>query len=163
MNIPTTPDGLPSLAPGAHKPSDGQACVMEYVSMMNGESWTDHPKCTNPYLASMARYVNDMLPGDLRNKLLVPLIVRLFGTEDNSRAVQKALVNAAGVEYGLYEEPPSQVVQRAYFQYMHLWATGKTHELVHWYMYKRLVDMVDAYEKATGRVKAPAVKVPVSV
>lgn len=34
MNIPTTPDGMPSLASGAHDPHEGQACVMEYVSMI---------------------------------------------------------------------------------------------------------------------------------
>ena len=75
------PDYLPVLASGAHEsPKDG-ACVMEYVSLLAGEEWSDSPACTHPVLASMARAVNDSLPDDRRQEL-VPLIGRLFGTAD---------------------------------------------------------------------------------
>ncbi len=73
------PAGLPTLSAGAHKPGDGKACVMELVSFLAGESWTDSPECTHPVLARMAQVVNDRLPDDERH-LLVPLIGRLFGT-----------------------------------------------------------------------------------
>ena len=75
-------DGLPTLSAGAHEPGDGKACVMEYVALLAGESWTDSPACTHPVLARAAQRVNDGLPDDERH-LLVPLIGRLFGTAES--------------------------------------------------------------------------------
>lgn len=73
------PDLMPVLSKGAHSgPKDG-ACVMEMVSYLAGEVWSDSPACTHPVLASMARSVNDRLPDSERHRL-VPLIGRLFGT-----------------------------------------------------------------------------------
>ena len=74
------PDGLPSLAQGAHPAGSGRACVMELVSVIAGEEWTDHPKCVHPMLACAAIVVNDQLPDHLRHRLLVPHIGRFFGT-----------------------------------------------------------------------------------
>jgi hypothetical protein len=55
----STPDQLPLLGAGAHlHPSDG-ACLMEYVSVLAGENFSDHPRCTDPLLAHLARMVND--------------------------------------------------------------------------------------------------------
>lgn len=79
----TIPDFLPSLAAGAHDSGDGQACVMEYVSLLAGEEWSDRPDCTHPLLAHEARMVNDEL-GDRDRHVLVPLIGRLFGTTADS-------------------------------------------------------------------------------
>src|SRR5690606_19211706 len=77
----TIPDFMPVLSAGAHDhPSEG-ACVMEYVSLLAGEDFSDSPVCTHPVLASAARVVNDYLP-DSERYLLVPLIGRLFGTAD---------------------------------------------------------------------------------
>ena len=70
------PDGLPSLAQGAHPAGSGRACVMELVSVIAGETWTDHPKCVHPMLACAAIVVNDQLPDHLRHRLLVPHIGR---------------------------------------------------------------------------------------
>lgn len=77
------PDFLPSLAAGAHDSGDGEACVMEYVSLLAGEGWSDRPECTHPLLAHEARTVNDEL-GDRDRHLLVPLIGRLFGTTEDT-------------------------------------------------------------------------------
>jgi hypothetical protein len=53
------PDGLPQLRSGAHAcPEDG-ACLMEYVSLLAGTRFGDHPACTDPTLAALARLVND--------------------------------------------------------------------------------------------------------
>ncbi len=79
----TSPDFLPSLAAGAHDADDGEACVMEYVSLLAGEEWSDRPECTHPLLAHEARMLNDDL-ADRDRHLLVPLIGRLFGTTDDS-------------------------------------------------------------------------------
>jgi hypothetical protein len=76
MNIPGT---LPTLSAGAHLPDEGKACVMEYVSLLAGEQWSDTPACTYYPLAQAAQAVNDRLTDDERH-LLVPLIGRLFGT-----------------------------------------------------------------------------------
>lgn len=73
------PESLPTLANGSHEASDGKACIMEYVSILAGESFSDHPTCTDPVLAAAARAVNDWMTDDGRH-LLVPLIGRLFGT-----------------------------------------------------------------------------------
>ena len=76
MNIPNT---LPTLSAGAHRPDEGNACLMEYVSLLAGEEWSDSPSCTHPALSKAAQIVNDRLSDDDRH-LLVPLIGRLFGT-----------------------------------------------------------------------------------
>lgn len=78
------PDALPTLSYGSHAPNAGQACVMEYVSILAGEEWTDHPTCTHPTLAAAAIHVNDIL-GDCDRALLVPLICRLIGTTEGYR------------------------------------------------------------------------------
>jgi hypothetical protein len=77
------PDTLPSLSAGSHNADQGEACVMEYVSLLAGEEWSDRPECTHPLLAHEARTTNDLLREGDRTKL-VPLIGRLFGTTDDS-------------------------------------------------------------------------------
>lgn len=65
------PDGLPSLAKGSRPRGSGQACVMNYLSYLNGDvQVTDLPDCTEPQLAMLAQNVNDDLcwhtgPSDL--------------------------------------------------------------------------------------------------
>ena len=79
----TTPDFLPTLSAGSHDAEHGEACVMEYVSLLAGEEWSDRPDCTHPLLAHEARTTNDLLRDSDRSRL-VPLIGRLFGTTDDS-------------------------------------------------------------------------------
>lgn len=79
----TLPDSLPTLSAGAHDAEAGEACVMEYVSLLAGEQWSDRPECTHPILAHEARATNDLLGDDDRPRL-VPLIGRLFGTTEDS-------------------------------------------------------------------------------
>jgi hypothetical protein len=73
----STPDGLPTLSRGSHAEGSGFACIMEYVSVLAGEQWSDHPQCTNPYISAVARELNDHLMDEDRH-LLVPLIGRLL-------------------------------------------------------------------------------------
>lgn len=79
----TLPTGLPTLTAGAHDAEAGEACVMEYVSVLAGEPWSDRPECTHPLLAHEARVAND-LSSDADRHRLVPLVGRLFGTGDDS-------------------------------------------------------------------------------
>jgi hypothetical protein len=90
----TVPESLPTLAAGAHAEGKGKACVMEYISMLAGEAFSDHPKCTHPALATVARTLNDMMSDSQRHEL-VPLIGRLFGTNDTSKKTSYALARYA--------------------------------------------------------------------
>lgn len=88
--VADTPLGLPTISAGAHDPDSGQACVMEYVSLLADEPWSDRPECTHPILAHEARVVNDLIP-DIDRPRLVPLIGRLFGTSADSDAIRAAV------------------------------------------------------------------------
>src|SRR5262245_45302509 len=75
------PDGLPTLSREAHHPDDGRACVMEYISVITGDVWSDHPKCTDPIIATTAIALNDFIHSDkVRSSVMIPFIGRLIGT-----------------------------------------------------------------------------------
>lgn len=86
----TVPESMPTISAGAHDSDDGEACVMEYVSLLAGEHWSDRPSCTHPLLAHEARTVNDLLLDGDRGRL-VPLIGRLFGTSADSDEIRAQL------------------------------------------------------------------------
>ena len=86
----SAPDFLPTLSSGSHDAEQGEACVMEYVSLLAGEEWSDRPECTHPLLAHEARTANDLLRDGDRSRL-VPLIGRLFGTTDDSPELRARL------------------------------------------------------------------------
>jgi hypothetical protein len=52
------PAGVSILDAGRHQRPEAGACLMEYVSVLSGEPWSDHPWCTQPLLAAVARAVN---------------------------------------------------------------------------------------------------------
>lgn len=67
---PDLPIPPSQLTPGTHlSPEDG-ACLMEWVSVLAGEPWTDHPATTHPLLAHLARLVNDATSLEGRQELL---------------------------------------------------------------------------------------------
>lgn len=111
------PDFLPTLSAGSHDAEHGEACVMEYVSLLAGEEWSDRPDCTHPLLAHEARTTNDLLRDSDRSRL-VPLIGRLFGTTDDSPALRARLRIAQARQVIALIEPASRpralaAVQRA--------------------------------------------------
>jgi hypothetical protein len=53
------PDVVPVLSRGKHRNPRKGACFMELASFLAGEAWSDHPACTHPLLAGLARLVND--------------------------------------------------------------------------------------------------------
>jgi hypothetical protein len=74
---------VPILSRGKHrKPAQG-ACFMEFVSYLAGERWSDHPACTHPLLAALARQVNDQVSDTHRQLLvgIVPEVIGLSGTD----------------------------------------------------------------------------------
>jgi hypothetical protein len=67
------------LSTGRHRdPSEGR-CLLELVSTLAGEPWSDHPRCVHPVLGSIARRVNDACSDAARDDL-VPLAPVLIGT-----------------------------------------------------------------------------------
>lgn len=56
---------------------------MEFASYLAGERWSDHPDCTHPVLAALARDVNDFVGDEHRAELvgLIPEVVGLNGSD----------------------------------------------------------------------------------
>jgi hypothetical protein len=97
------PDLVPQLSRGKHRNPRKGACFMELASYLAGERWSDHPSCTHPLLATMARLVNDHTTDDGRDRLgrLVPSVIGLtsddphIDVEITLRAATTALPVAA--------------------------------------------------------------------
>ncbi len=78
MSHGRTPDLVPVLSRGKHRNPRKGACFMELASFLAGEPWSDHPKCTHPLLAALARYVNDSV-GDAARREIAPLVPEVIG------------------------------------------------------------------------------------
>src|SRR5689334_2064635 len=72
------PDLVPMLSRGKHRNPRKGACLMELASFLAGEKWSDHPACTHPLLAAVARLVNDNT-SDAGRQELVPLVPSVIG------------------------------------------------------------------------------------
>jgi hypothetical protein len=79
----TIPDLVPRLSAGAHRNPRRGACFMEFASYLAGERWSDHPQCTDPVLATLARIVNDAVSDQRRAELVIhiPRVVGLRGDD----------------------------------------------------------------------------------
>ncbi|MGH3367265.1 MAG: hypothetical protein ACRDOY_08695 [Nocardioidaceae bacterium] len=89
------PDIVPVLSRGKHRNPKKGGCFMEFASYLAGERWSDHPKCTHPLLAALARDVNDHVSDDARARL-VPLIPDVIGvTSDDPRVDVEIALRAA--------------------------------------------------------------------
>lgn len=77
------PDLVPTLSAGRHRSARKGACFMEFASFLAGERWSDHPSCTDPTLATLARSVNDTVHDSRRGELVVdiPRVIGLRGDE----------------------------------------------------------------------------------
>lgn len=80
---PAPPELLPILSRGKHRNARKGACFMEMASVLAGERWSDHPRCTHPLLAELARQVNDSTSDQNRQQLavLIPSVVGLTGED----------------------------------------------------------------------------------
>lgn len=89
------PDGMPTLSPGRHRNPRRGACFMEFASYLAGEKWSDHPACTHPALAGLARLTNDVV-SDATRARMVPLIPRAVGlTSDDPQVAIRIVARAA--------------------------------------------------------------------
>lgn len=77
------PDLLPVLSRGKHRKPHKGACFMELASLLAGEAWSDHPTCTHPLVARIARDVNDWTSDAGRHRLveLIPSVIGLTGDD----------------------------------------------------------------------------------
>ncbi len=79
-NIPAL---MPTLSRGTHRSPRRGACFMEFASYLAGERWSDHPNCTDPVLASLARGINDNLSDARRDEIVheIPRVIGLRGDD----------------------------------------------------------------------------------
>ena len=77
------PELVPVLSRGKHRNPRQGACFMEMASYLAGERWSDHPACTHPLLAALARDVNDYTSDAARGQLapLIPSVIGLTGDD----------------------------------------------------------------------------------
>lgn len=96
----SAPDYLPRLGAGRHRSPRRGACFMEFASYLAGERWSDHPECTDPVLAALARAVNDLVSDTRRQELLgeVPRVIGLTASANGSlRVAASAAISALPV------------------------------------------------------------------
>jgi len=86
---------LPILSRGKHRNPRKGACFMELASFLAGERWSDHPACTHPLLATVARLVNDYTSDAERYRLaeLIPSVIGL--TSDDLRVDARITLRCA--------------------------------------------------------------------
>lgn len=83
------------LSRGRHRRPRNGACLMEYASYLANEKWSDHPACTHPLLAELARQVNDFISDGARQELL-QLVPEMIGvTGDDVRIDLRIALRAA--------------------------------------------------------------------
>ncbi|GAA0975129.1 hypothetical protein GCM10009555_032470 [Acrocarpospora macrocephala] len=84
------PAAVPLLGKGKHRNPRKGACFMEFASYLAGEKWSDHPSCTHPLLAGLARLVNDHTTDENR-QLLAPLIPSVIGLTGDDPRIEVAI------------------------------------------------------------------------
>lgn len=102
MRHSTIPAGIPILTAGRHRGPRQGACFMEFASYLAGERWSDHPECTHPLLAALARDVND-LTGDADRGRLLPLVHRVVGLRQADSKRIALIAATAGMAVASYE------------------------------------------------------------
>lgn len=79
-----------TLKGGSHVENDAAMCVMEAVSYVAGEPWSDAPQCACPVISAFLRSWNDSLPSDTeRDRLLKDLIPEIVGTRSTKEVEER--------------------------------------------------------------------------
>ncbi|MDQ3901972.1 MAG: hypothetical protein M3319_16515 [Actinomycetota bacterium] len=108
------PDQLPLLQRGRHRRPEDGACVMEYVSVLAGAPFTDHPRCTHPALATLARLVNDWIDDDRARSELARLAPDLIGTGTGDlRTTHRVVASCLAAAAAARPLPPAAAAQLA--------------------------------------------------
>ena len=108
--VDQTPDMLPILSSGRHRNPRKGACFMEMASVLAGEKWSDHPKCTQPLLGDLARWVNDCTSDDQRSRLavLIPDVVGL--SSDDPRLDARIALRCAATALPVADEARQRIL-----------------------------------------------------
>ena len=106
------PDQLPILQRGRHRRPEDGACVMEYVSVLAGCTFTDHPRCTHPALATLARLVNDWIDDDSTRSELALLAPDLIGAGARDlRTTHSVMASCLSAAAAVRPLPPAAAAQ----------------------------------------------------
>lgn len=152
----TVPDFMPVLARGKHSDPSVGACIMEYVSYLAGEEFSDKPGCVDINLAGFARAINDILPDEERQALL-PFISRLMGTYPDYQ-VRQAWYQATVGPKNSYEEfwravcveiGMERQFEKEDFEIQQYLLTGYVGII------DRFSEVLDAFEKVSGITPKP--------
>jgi hypothetical protein len=107
---PRVPELIPELSRGKHRSPRKGACFMEMVSFLAGERWSDHPACTHPLLAALARLVNDHT-SDASRRHLIELAPSMIGlTSDDPRVDVRIALRAAITALPIVSEERQRVL-----------------------------------------------------
>jgi hypothetical protein len=109
MRSTTLPDGIPVLSLGRHRTPRRGACFMELASVLAGERWSDHPACTHPVLAELARMVNDRTHDAERQELLL-LVPSVVGRRGDDGTWLRVAVAVAGEVILDVPEPTQRIL-----------------------------------------------------
>jgi len=121
----TSPSQQPSieLREGAHLTPEDGVCLMEYVSILAGARFGDHPRCTDPVLGTLARLVNDSCT-DAARQQLTTFAPALAETGPGDAARTAAVVSAAVRTACMAADDPGLRRHRRRAQYRHDRVTG---------------------------------------
>jgi hypothetical protein len=114
--------GMPRLDVGKHQGPEHGACLMEYVSVLAGQRFTDRPACTPAAVAVVARRVNDAV-GDRARTRLARWAPELIGAR-HQRGLDDTVVlccTAAGLAVAPQERHLSALQGRARRRLRHPW------------------------------------------
>jgi hypothetical protein len=75
------------LEPGSHRSPDDGVCIVEFVSMLAGEPFSDRPRCVCDVIGAFLRAWNDRA-GYVDRQRLIPYASRVIGTSGNRAATR---------------------------------------------------------------------------
>ena len=78
-----------ALSRGSHEEFNRGMCVMEAVSYVAGEPWSEAPQCACPVITNFLMNWNDTLPDADRTRLLRPLIPLIVGTRSTKEVEER--------------------------------------------------------------------------
>ena len=111
MTSTRPPEGMPVLEAGAHRDAEAGSCLMEYVSVLAGERFTDRPSCTHPALAAVAWQVNDAVSSTSRQQLATRAVT-LIGLGREAGVEVRPIVLATIARAGLAVDPGNRFFPR---------------------------------------------------
>lgn len=98
------------LSRGPHADPAAGVCLMERVSAIAGEPFSDRPSCTHPALAALAQQVNDRVSDAARDRLLALAPALADAADADPRAAWRLVAVCA--DHALALAPGDQLATR---------------------------------------------------